>query len=90
MDHFLNRPQMWIFPIERNTIISFIHGFEAGIGNNYFTSELKNHLESKYQIFGSNQGWPNQILLYSEKTEVKWSEAFLKIGKTIIEKLKNK
>ncbi|MTE27039.1 hypothetical protein [Winogradskyella ouciana] len=86
--HFLNRISMWVQPINRDTIVSFIYGFEAGTGNKIFTSALKSYLESRYEIFGSNQGWPNQISIYSEKKGIEWCEAFLEIGKTIIEKLK--
>lgn len=88
LNYFLIKTQMFIHPINQATIVSFIHGFEAGTGNKTFTSILKSYLESRYEIFGSNQGWPHQISIYSEQKDVEWCEAFLEIGKTIIEKLK--
>ncbi|WP_282041983.1 hypothetical protein [Winogradskyella flava] len=89
LNHFLIKTSMWIHPINMDTIVSFVRGFEAGTGNKTFTSEIKSLLESKHEIFGSNQGWPNQILIYSEKKNIEWSEAFLEIGITIIEQLKS-
>ncbi|MCA0133951.1 hypothetical protein [Winogradskyella alexanderae] len=88
LEHFFDRTFMWIHPIDRNTITSFIHGFEAGSDNKFFTTLLKKHLESEYNIFGSNQGWPNQVRLYAEKKEIDWNEAFFELGKTIISELK--
>ncbi|WP_347923685.1 hypothetical protein [Pontimicrobium sp. SW4] len=88
LDHFIERTSMWIYPIDRNTITSFIHGFQAGSDNKCFTSTLKNHLESKHNIYGSNQGWPNQVSLYAEKKEMNWSNAFFELGKIILKELK--
>lgn len=88
ISHFLTRTSMWIYPINETSIVSFIQGFEAGIGKNIFTTELTRYLESEYEIYGSNQGWPRQILLYAEKRNITWSEAFLEIGRLIIDRLK--
>jgi len=88
LDLFINRTSMWINPIDKNTITSFIHGFEAGTDKKSFTSLLKNYLESEHNIYGSNQGWPNQVLLYAEKNDLSWSDAFFELGKTIISELK--
>ncbi|WP_167342056.1 hypothetical protein [Nonlabens sp. SY33080] len=88
LDLFINRTSMWINPIDKNTITSFIHGFEAGTDKKSFTSLLKDYLESEHNINGSNQGWPNQVLLYAQKNELSWSNAFLELGITIISKLK--
>jgi hypothetical protein len=88
LELFLERTSMWINPIDRSTITSFIYGFEAGIENKSFTSNLKNYLESKHKIYGSNQGWPNQVFLYSEQRAMKWSDAFFELGKEILTDVK--
>ena len=77
--NFVDRTSLWINPIDRNSITSFIHGFEAGTENKCFTSTLKNHLESEHNIYGSNQGWPNQVFLYAEKKEMNWNDAFFEL-----------
>ena len=87
LDLFINRTSMWINPIDRTTITSFIHGFEAGTDNKFFTSLLKDYLESEHNIYGSNQGWPNQVLLYAEKNKLNWNDAFFELGRVIIKKI---
>ncbi|MDG5493227.1 hypothetical protein [Psychroserpens sp. SPM9] len=89
LEHFLDRTSMWINPIDRATITSFVHGFEAGTDNKAFTSKLKKLLETEHNIYGSNQGWPNQVFLYAEKRNMKWSEAFNELGKEILDKIIN-
>lgn len=88
LEHFLTRTGMWVYPINESTIVSFIHGFEAGINNKTFTLELKEYLESENNIYGLNQGWPRQVLLFSEKRKISWHEAFIEAGKETIEKIK--
>ena len=88
LESFIERTSMWVNPIDRTTITSFIHGFEAGTDNKSFTSSLKSHLESEHHIYGSSQGWPNQVLLYAEKKEMNWNDAFFELGKIIIMGLK--
>lgn len=87
-EHFLNKPSMWIHPVNKSTIVSFINGFEAGINNKEFTEKLKLHIESKYDVFGSNQGWPNQISIISSNKNEHWNEVFKEIGLHIL-KIRN-
>lgn len=88
LEYLLDKTGLMVYPINKISIINFIYGFEAGIGHNTFTSELKEYLEGKYDIYGSNPGWPRQVQLYAEKNNLEWSEAFIKIGKTIIGRIK--
>ncbi|MDC8003861.1 hypothetical protein POV27_07345 [Aureisphaera galaxeae] len=85
LEHFLTKTSMWIHPVNETSIVSFIHGFEAGIGSKTFTSGLKEYLESRYDLYGSNQGWPRQILLYAEKKNMEWKDAFIEIGKIVLQ-----
>jgi hypothetical protein len=87
LEFFIDRTSMWINPIDRNTITSFIHGFEAGSDKKIFTSLLKDYLESEHNIYGSNQGWPNQVLRYAEKKKLSWNDAFFELGKVIIKEI---
>ena len=84
LDHFLTKTSMWIHPINEATIVSFIHGFEARASKKTFTTKVQKYLESEYDIYGSNLGWPQQIRIYSEKNSITWVEAFLEIGKQMM------
>lgn len=86
---FLKRMGMYIHPINRNTIVSFIHGFETAARSRTFTEELKNYLEISYQIYGSNQGWPRQVELLAENWGVSWEDGFVQVATVILEKQKN-
>lgn len=84
LEHFLNRTSMYIYPVDRFNIISFIHGYETGIQNTDITSEIKNYLIKKYNINPSNQGWWGQIEDFSKINKIEWIEAFKRIMEELI------
>lgn len=82
---FLSKPNLWISSINKSSVVSFIHGFEAGAKNCFFTNQIKQYMEMEFEIFGSNQGWPNQISIYAKKNGLEWDDAFFKISIKILE-----
>lgn len=85
---FLERMNMFIYPINRDTITAFIHGFEIGGRTRLFTQELKEYIEEQYQVYGSNQGWPRQVELLANQWELSWENSFIKIAQVILENRK--
>lgn len=80
---FLKRPLMFIRTLNQNEVIAFVGGFEWG-GETVITSGIKTHLEDKYQITGSNQGWPRQIEIYSKRKRITWFEAFQEVALIVL------
>ena len=78
LSHFIQNPHMWIHPVNRETIISFIHGFESGSQNNKLTFEMRKLLSESYEIKYSSDGWSGQIDRLSEKQNSNWIEIFKK------------
>lgn len=81
---------MFVNPVNKSSIVSFIHGFEQGINEIVFTSELKEYLKLNHDVHGSNQGWPRQIKLYSEQRNIEWKEAFVEVATYVLKELKGK
>ena len=77
---------MYIHPINRDTIISFMHGIGFGMGKEpQWTLLLKEFISEKYNIIGGALGWPHQIEKYSNTNNVKWTEAFKSLMVQLIE-----
>ncbi len=85
LEHFINRTSMYIFPVDRYNIVSFIHGYEMGIQNSSLTIHIKDYLIEKYNINHSNQGWPSQIEEFSKMNEIEWIDAFRTILKELFD-----
>ncbi|MDW3194221.1 MAG: hypothetical protein R8G66_17740 [Cytophagales bacterium] len=56
---FITRMAMYIHPINKETIVAFIHGYEVGLGHQTFTEVLSNHLETEFRIKKIALGWPS-------------------------------
>lgn len=82
--HFLIRPGMYINPTDKNNILSFIFGYEAGLNNRNFTNEIIKLLEEKYKIPFLSMGWIGQIDVFALKKKCDWIVAFKQIGLEII------
>jgi len=85
LTHFVKRTAMYIHPIERNTLVNFIYGYEQGIEKNIISIELRKILTENYKIYSSSDGWPGQIDRLSAKLNLSWSETFNKIMFELIE-----
>jgi len=83
--HFLARPAMYIFPVDKNNIVSFVTGYEIGSDDACdFTSILNDHIGVKHGIARNSTGWPGQIQQYSEAQGVDWVEGFKKLAHEIL------
>ena len=86
MIHFLNRPSMYISTVNKDKIVSFMHGADFGKQNKpYWTKKLKEFISTKFNINGGALGWPNQVEIYSQKKNLNWTEAFKKLMLQMIE-----
>ncbi len=86
LEHFLNRTSLYVTPVNRDTIVSFIHGYEIGLKNNNLTDGLKKLLANKYDIMYSSDGWPGQIYRLSERLNLTWIDTLKKLTFELIEK----
>ena len=83
--HFITRAPMYIFPVDKNTIISFIHGYEVGRNKECnFTKQISLLISSKFKINSSNTGWVGQIEQLSKKKVSTWVTTFTQITLEII------
>ncbi len=77
---FCTRNGMYIQPIEKYTIISFITGYEIGTKHtSVFTALLKIYIAKKFKIECRATGWPGQIDLLSVKLSLNWVSTFKKV-----------
>ena len=83
---------MYICPVSRTSIVSFINGYEAGSqGDCIFTDLIRDTLEQKYDTKYLSSGWPDQIKRYGEMRELAWNQAFIFIASEVLnEKLMTK
>lgn len=79
LSFFIQRMEMFLPLIDKNNIISFIHGYEAGINEKRITENITALLSKKYKIDYDTLGWPEQIQKYTFKNSVNWIEAFKQI-----------
>jgi len=77
MISFLHRMPMFIHPITRETIASFIHGVDLGRNTTpNWTFLLGEFISTQYKINGGTLGWPNQVEIYSKRKNLEWVDAF--------------
>lgn len=83
--NFITRIGMYIHPVEANTAISFIHGYEAGTENKCdFTKQVRQILMDKYKVDYRSDGWPGQIRRLAKKQHSTWLITFKKTTLEII------
>jgi hypothetical protein len=73
---FITRTGMYISPISRDTIISFIHGLEVGSFNREFSEGFRQYLADKHQIRTGSTGWEGQLDQLVEKRRGNWRITF--------------
>lgn len=77
MIHFLYRMNMYIVNVNKENIVSFMHGVDIGkLDDPLWTKSLNDFITKKYGINGKALGWPYQIDLYISKEKLRWSEGF--------------
>jgi hypothetical protein len=76
---------MYVCPVDRHGIVSYLHGYEAGTkGECGFTALLRKKLEQKYDIKHEACGWPDQVSRYAESRELDWLQAFLFLASEVV------
>lgn len=76
---------MFIYPVDNNNMMSFIHGYEAGTKHKCnFTLLLKHLLTDKYKIKYSNTGLAGQVSRFSEKLSLSWVITFKRYALEIL------
>lgn len=83
--HFINRMGMYFWPIEKETIVAFVHGYHIGNDESNLLSDLKAQLTDKYGIPEKATGWPGQIEQFSKSRECSWVEGFTVLVNELIE-----
>lgn len=73
---FITRTGMYINPVNRDTIISFIHGFEAGSFNREFSEGFRQYLADKHRIRTGATGWEGQLDQLTKKRSENWLITF--------------
>jgi hypothetical protein len=80
---FLRRTGMYVSPITRDNITSFMIGYEIGSRNKCeFTDLIYQKLEEQYH-FKSNS-WPDQVNQYAIAETLDWVQAFLTIATEVL------
>ncbi len=71
---------MYIAPCNRDTIVSFIHGFETlAPENSTLTPLLRERLEKRYKISYTALGWPQMVEDVAKKWDMTYANAFKRI-----------
>lgn len=71
---------MYIGEVNKDKIVSFMHGADFGKQNEpYWTKSLKEFISNQFNINGGALGWPNQVEIYAKKNSLDWSDAFKKL-----------
>ena len=84
--NFLARIGMFVQPINKNTITSFIHGFEFGT-NRDFTKQLSQYIENEKGIKCLSLGWWSQIERLATQNQSNWVDTFKEVSYELLEKL---
>lgn len=72
--------RMCVHPVNKDTIVSLVHGYELGRGNKLdLTLHIRQLMTKKYKIEYSSDGWPGQIERYAKKKSMSWVIAFRQI-----------
>lgn len=84
--HFLRRPLMYVYRLDKEQIVAFIRGFEIGSeGNVNLSEQVSTWLKNRHQITKSNPGWPGQIQVYADRKSISWFDAFSEVVSAILD-----
>ena len=76
---FTLRIGMYTGKENRDTVTSFLHGYEIGRNNECnFIEQLMKSIEEEYEIKSRATGWTGQIEMVAEKLEMDWITIFKK------------
>lgn len=82
---FITLTGMFIYPVDNNNVVSYIHGYAAGTKHKCdFTQLSKQLLADKYKIKYSSDGWSGQITRLAEKLSLNWIITFKRTALEIV------
>ena len=84
---FITHLPMYVYPVSRYTIVSYVDGFEAGIRSREFSNTLDEYMKDHYGVRGSGGGWPHQVQQLSEVWNLTWDGAFVKVADKVLTSL---
>ncbi|CAM1344959.1 hypothetical protein [Tenacibaculum amylolyticum] len=85
MLYFLYRVPMYIKNVDKDNIISFMHGADFGKRTEpHWTTLLNEFISLKYKIEGNALGWSYQVELFSKQEQIEWIDGFKKLMITLI------
>ena len=77
---------MYIFPEEKWSIVSFVHGYEsAREGRCALSRSISERIATRYRIPAIAAGWPYQIERLAAKRQSDWSSTFKSIVSEVID-----
>jgi hypothetical protein len=75
--NFVTYIGLFIAPVTAESVLNFIHGYEAGTRNTCkFTQQLQQLLTDTYQLPSSSNGWPGQIGRLASQRAASWLTVF--------------
>ena len=80
LPHFIERTTMYVDPVNKDTVTSFIDGYECALADKGFTKNIQSRLSEYYKVEYSSDGWPGQIKRWAESNNLSWIEAFRKVA----------
>ena len=90
MSNFLSRMGMYICPSERESVVSFLTGYELGTdGLCTFTDTMSSILAEKYKIKLYATGWPDQLERFAEKNKMNWIQGFELVASEALNEFSN-
>ena len=84
INHFLSRPMMYLYELEKKQIYAFINGLQAGDRTIELTANISNLLETRHNIKMDALGWPQQIQIYADNNKISWFDALKLLTDDII------
>ncbi len=76
---------MFICPLNRSNVESFLHGYEYGTANECrFTEAVGRHLAKRHRVKPDALGWPHQIARLAEKRSLDWMEVYLLVSSEVL------
>ena len=77
LNAFNSRMLMYVPAVSRESIVSYLHGYEAGsAGRCQFSASLSEWLSARHLIERMAQGWPHQMEVFAKKRSLSWIEAY--------------
>jgi len=86
LNAFNSRMSMYISFVSRESVVSYLHGYEAGsAGRCQFSASLSEWLSARHQIERMAQGWPHQVEVFAQERSLSWIEAYQRVSSEVLQ-----